>query len=289
MTEVTTNIAATIPAAKSVLPGANILLMGPAGTGKTHAIGTLVETGVEVFYLALEPGLESLLGYFTDAGKPIPDNLHWHVLAAPKASFTDMIDSATKINTMGLDTLAKMSDPKRSNHNQFIKLLEALNDFPDDRTGKKFGCTDTWTPSRAVVMDGMAGLSRAAMSLVVGGKPVKNQSDWGIAMDTVERILRMLTDNCRCHFVLIGHVERETDAVLGGVKISLSALGNKLGPKITPMFSDVILTVREGAKFTWDTGSALADVKTRNLKIAQGLPASFGPIIAKWQSRGGVL
>lgn len=286
MTEVTTT---PTPAAKSALPGVNVLLMGPAGTGKTHSIGTLVESGVEVFYLGLEPGLESLLGYFTDRGKPVPDNLHWHQLDAPKASFMDMLDSANKINTMALDSLAKMADPKRSNHNQFIKLLEALNNFPDDRTGQKFGCTDAWTPSRALVLDGMAGLSRAAMSLVVGGKPVKNQSDWGIAMDTVERILRMLTDNCRCHFVLIGHVERETDAVLGGVKISLSALGNKLGPKITPMFSDVILTVREGSKFTWDTGSAMADVKTRNLPIASANPADFRAIINKWQSRGGLI
>lgn len=274
---------------KSTLPGVNVLLMGPAGTGKTHSIGSLVEAGVEVFYLGLEPGLEALLGYFTDRGKPVPDNLHWHQLDAPKASFLDMIDSATKINTMALDSLAKMADPKRNNHNQFIKLLEALNNFPDDRTGKTFGCTDTWTPSRALVMDGMAGLSRAAMSLVVGGKPVKNQSDWGIAMDTVERILRMLTDNCRCHFVLIGHVERETDAVLGGVKISLSALGNKLGPKVTPMFSDVILTVREGNKFSWDTGSAMADVKTRNLPIQSNNQPDFKNIISKWQSRGGVL
>ena len=274
---------------KSLLPGPNVLLMGPAGTGKTHSIGALVDAGVEVFYLGLEPGLESLLGYWTDKGKEVPANLHWHQLAAPRASFLDMIDSATKINTMGLDSLAKMSDPKRSNHNQFIKLLEALNDFPDDRTNTKFGCVDTWLPNRAIVMDGMAGLSRAAMSLVVGGKPVKNQSDWGIAMDTVERILRMLTDNCRCMFILIGHVERETDAVLGGVKISLSALGNKLGPKITPMFSDVILTVREGAKFTWSTGSALADSKTRNLPIAEGISPDFGLIVKKWISRGGAL
>lgn len=274
--------------AKSALPGTNVLLMGPAGTGKTHAIGTLVEAGLEVFYLGLEPGLESLLGYFTDKGKPIPPNLHWHQLDAPKASFLDMIDSAKKINTMGLETLAKMVDPKKSNHDQFIKLLECLNNFKDDRTGESFGAVDTWGPDRALAMDGMAGLCRASMSLVVGGKPVKNQSDWGIAMDNVERILRMLTDNCRCHFVLIAHVERETDAVLGGVKITLSALGSKLSPKITPMFSDVILAVREGAKFSWDTGSAMADVKTRNLAIAQGLPSSFGPVIQKWRSRGGV-
>lgn len=275
-------------APKSALPGTNVLLMGPAGTGKTHAIGTLVESGVEVFYLGLEPGLESLLGYFTDKGKPIPDNLHWHQLEAPKSSFADMIDSANKINTMALDSLAKMQDPKRSNHNSFVLLLQALNNFPDDRTGQKFGPVDEWEPDRALVMDGMAGLGRAALSLVVGGKPVKSQSDWGIAQDQVEKILRMLCDNCRNHFVLIAHVERETDAVLGGVKIGLSALGAKLAPKINPMFSDVILTVREGTKFFWDTGSAMADVKTRNLPIAQNQNPDFGKIIAKWRSRGGV-
>jgi len=289
MTENIVPAATAAPAPKSALPGVNVLLMGPSGTGKTHSIGTLVEAGVEVFYLGLEPGLESLLGYFTDKGKEIPANLHWHQLDAPKASFTELLENATKINTMGLDSLAKMSDPNRSKHNQFLKLIEALNNFPDDRTGEKFGCVDLWGPSRALVVDGMAGLSRAAMALVVGGKPVRNQSDWGIAQDQVEKIVRMWCDNCRCHFVMIAHVERETDAVLGGVKIMVSALGKALAPKLPAMFSDVVLTVREGTKFFWDTGSALADVKSRNLPIASGQPATFGAIIAKWKSRGGVL
>ena len=64
-------------AIKSTLAGVNVLLMGPAGSGKTHAIGTLVDTGVEVFYLALEPGLESLIGYYTDCGLEVPANLHY--------------------------------------------------------------------------------------------------------------------------------------------------------------------------------------------------------------------
>jgi len=71
---------------KSSLPGFNVMLMGPAGSGKTHALGTLVDSGIEVFYLALEPGLESLLGYWTDRGLPIPANLHWHTLKAPDTS-----------------------------------------------------------------------------------------------------------------------------------------------------------------------------------------------------------
>jgi hypothetical protein len=83
-------------------------------------------------------------------------------------------------------------------------------------------------------------------------------------------------------------VERETDAILGGVKLMVSTLGKALAPKLPPMFSDVILTVREGSKFTWDTGSAMADVKTRNLPIAGGQPADFRSIVSKWKSRGGV-
>jgi len=271
----------------SVLPGVNCLLMGPAGTGKTHAIGTLVDAGLEVFYLALEPGLESLLGYYTDKGKPIPSNLHWHTLKAPTASFTELLESATKVSQLSLDSLAKMQDPSRSKHNQFLELLTALNNFPDDNTGKTFGPVNTWTPSRALVIDSMTGISRAAMSLVIGGKPVKSQSDWGIAQDQLEKLLRMLCDSCPCHLVILAHVERETDMVLGGVKLMVSTLGKALAPKIPAMFSDVILTVRIGDKWSWDTASTQADVKTRNLSIKADNPPSFAPIIAKWKARGG--
>lgn len=277
------------PPPKSALPGVNVLLMGPAGTGKTHSIGTLVDSGVEVFFLALESGLEALMGYWTDRGKPIPDNLHWHTLAAPTASFAELMDAATKINQLSLDSLAKMADPNRGKHNQFISLLQALNNFPDDRTGKTFGPVNAWTPSRALVVDGMTGLGRAAMSLVVGGKPVKSQSDWGIAQDQVEKLVRMLCDGCPAHFILLAHVERETDMVLGGTKLMASTLGKALAPKIPPMFSDVVLTVRQGDKWTWDTANVMADLKTRNLPIRADNPPDFGPIIAKWKQRGGSL
>lgn len=277
------------PPEKSLLAGFNVLLMGPSGTGKTHSIGTLVDSGVDVFYLALEPGLESLLGYYSDRGLPLPANLHWHTLKAPTASFTELLDSATKISQLSLDSLAKMADPNKAKHNQFIELLTTLNNFTDQRDGKAFGAVNTWGPDKALVIDGMAGLCRAAMSLVIGGKPVKNQSDWGIAQDQVERLLRMLCDSCNCHVILLAHVERETDLVLGGVKLMVSTLGKALAPKIPAMFSDVILTVRQGDKWTWDTANVQADLKTRNLPIRADNPPSFAGIVAKWKARGGVL
>ena len=269
------------------LPGVNVLLMGPSGTGKTYSIGTLVDTGVEVFYLALESGMESLLGYWTDRGLPIPANLHWHKVAAAEADFNQMIANAKNINMLHLDALAKMQDPNKSKHNQFIKLLEALNNFPDDRTGEKYGPVNLWDQSRVLVIDGATGLSNCAMSLVVGGKAVRSQSDWGIAQDQVEKITRMLCDNCPCHFVLLSHVERETDAVLGGVKLMVSTLGKALAPKFPAMFSDVILTERSASKWTWNTASAMADVKTRNLEIKSDSPPDFGAIFKKWVSRNG--
>jgi hypothetical protein len=181
-----------------------------------------------------------------------------------------------------------MQDPNRSKYNQFIGVLSALNNFPCDRTGQTFGPVNLWGPDKALVIDGLSGLNRAAMSLVVGGKPVKNQADWGIAQDQVEKILALLCNNCPAHFVLIAHVERETDAVMGGVKITVSTLGRALAPKIPPMFSDVILCTRQGDKWTWDTASALADVKTRNLPILATNPPTFDAIITKWKVRGGI-
>lgn len=273
----------------SALPGVNVLLMGPSGTGKTHSIGTLVESGLEVFYLALEPGLESLLGYFTDRGKPVPENLHYHKLASPNTSLSDLRDSAHKVNTMSLDTLAKMVDPNRSKHNRFTALFDALNNFPCDRTGLKFGPVDSWDTSRCLIIDSMTGLSNAAMALVVGGKPVRGISDWGIAQGQLEVLLQKLTDGCDCHVVILAHVSREKDEVLGGIKLMAGTLGQALAPKLPGMFSDVILTVREGTKFSWDTANSQADLKTRNLPIAQGITPDFRAIIKKWESRGGVV
>lgn len=272
---------------ESLLPGVNVLLEGPAGTGKTYSLGTLVETGVEVFGIFTESGLETLTGYWTDRKLEVPPNLHWHMIKRKSGGFEALIRGAESVNTSSYESLAKMNDPKRIEHNEFVNLLRALSDFPDDRTGSKFGPVDQWGPNRAIFIDSLSGMNSIVMSLVVGNKPMKSMADWGLAQDQLEKLLRQLSDGCKCHFILIAHVERETDQVFGGVKVTVSTLGKALAPKIPPMFSDVVLAVREGAKFSWSTANPLADLKTRNLPIADGLPPSFKPILDKWKSRGG--
>jgi hypothetical protein len=92
------------------------MLMGPSGTGKTHAVGTLVDTGIEVFYFAYEQGAESLVGYFTDRGKPVPANLHICTVKAPSASFLEMAESVKLANTLSFEALIKQTDHSRSKY-----------------------------------------------------------------------------------------------------------------------------------------------------------------------------
>ena len=72
------------------IPGVNVMLCGTTGTGKTHALRTLVDAGLEVFVLFTEPGMEVL------ADIP-PEKLHWHYIAPASPAFADMISSAQKI------------------------------------------------------------------------------------------------------------------------------------------------------------------------------------------------
>lgn len=272
------------------LPGLNILLEGPTGVGKTHAIGTLVEADpkLDVHYVAFESGAESIVGYFKDAGKQVPPNLHISTVERAQASWTQMADNVKAVNTLPYKLLKDMADPARSQYNQLEKFLRSFNDVTSD-DGRKWGSVDIWGTNKALVIDGHTGLGVATLKAVCGGKADRDQKDWGLAQNILEDLLRRLCDNCRCHFIMLAHVERETDPVLGGSKITISSLGKALPPKIPPMFSDVILAKRIGKEFYWDTEEPQADLKTRNLPIGSKLPPDFRPLLAKWKSRGGVI
>lgn len=278
----------TAPTPKSALPGPRVMLMGPSGTGKTHSVGTLVDQGLEVVYFAYEAGAEALLGYFTDAGKPVPPNLHICTVKAPSASFLEMADNVKAVSQLSYDTLKKQVDPSKSKYNQLEQFLRSFNDVTTD-SGKKLGAVSSWSPKYALVIDGLTGLCDSAMKACIGGKFDRDQKDWGLAQNIIEGILRKITSEAQCMFVLISHVERETDPTGGGLKLMASALGKALAPKLPAMFSDVILTKRVGREFFWDTEDPTADLKSRNLPITAKNTPDFKLILDKWKSRGGVI
>lgn len=264
------------------LPGPKILLVGATGSGKTHSIRTLVDSGLEVFVVFTEPGMEVL--------SDIPsDKLHWHYIPPSGPDWASMIDSAKKINSLSFKSLAEMPDINKRQYTEFLSLLTVLSDFEDQRTGKRFGPVDSFSISeRALVIDSLSGLNVMAMNLVAGSKPVKSMADWGVSMDNLERLITKLTTDVPCTVVLTAHLERETDETTGGITLMASTLGRKLAPRLPRFFSDVVHCYREGTKFYWSTASVNVDLKARNLDLADKLLPSFGPLLARWKSRQAV-
>lgn len=257
------------------------MLMGPSGTGKTTSLKTLIDCGITPYVIFTEPGMEVL-------GDLPLDKVHWHHVKAADQSWAELIDFANKVNQFTFEALTKIGGVNKAGHQQIQDILKACNRFVCDRTGEDFGDVSTWNTDRCLVVDSLTGLSSMAMGLVVGNKPVRSLPDWGVAQNALEFILGKL-NSLHCSFVLIAHIERETDEVLGGIKLMPSTLGRKLAPKIPLPMSDVILTVRNGTTWTWSTANPQADLKTRNLAIAENLPPSFKPLIESWKKHGGLV
>lgn len=261
-----------------MIPGVNTLLMGAPGTGKTHAIRTLVEAGLEVFVLFTEPGMEVL-------GDTDPEQVHWHYIPPADVGWDTFIKNAKSVNTFDAAALQKMPGMNKQAYSQFIDVLNVCQDFTCQRCSKEFGSIDQFGTDKVFVFDSLSGLNIMLLDLVVGGKPLRTLPDWGIAMDNEEKFLNKLCLGTTCHFVLTAHIDRQVDEVLGGIKIMASALGKKLPAQIPRFFSDVIMTVREGDTFTWATASAQADTKARNLPWKDQQDPSFKPIIDNWRKQ----
>ncbi len=281
----------TAPDTKTLM-GPKVCLMGLGGTGKTYAIGTLVDwaaaNGFEVAVLFTENGLETLLGYFRDKNKEPPACLYWHQQGTKPISLKNLVTAAENVGKLSYEALAKSIDGNRGGENNaFWKILQSCSDFKDDRTGKSLGPVDTFPAKRIFVMDSLTETSNAAMKMQIGSRPMASPGDYGIAQNNLMNFLRLLTQGIECPFVMTAHVDRETDQVTQSTKIMIKAIGKALATEIPTLFSDVIYAVRDGGKFTWDTAAYGVDVKTRSLGYRAGIEPNFGLIFDTWKKRSG--
>lgn len=278
MQPVTLNDAPIAQALRSPLPGSRTLLMGPTGVGKTYAIRTLANAGLETFVLFTEPGMETI----SDDSR-----IRWRYIPPATSPWSDLIQSAKLINTMSNEALQKLTGISQSGFAQFIDILHQCNDFKvGDRS---YGDISRWSTGRALVLDGLTGLSKQSRQLAVGSKPIMTQPDWGVSMDNLEKFIDKLTQDLWCHFVLIAHVEPERDELTGAIKNMPSTLGRKLAPKLPVNFGDVVLAYREGDKFYWSTADARTDLKARLLPVNGKLNPDFVAIIEAWKKKGGLV
>lgn len=280
--------------------GPKVLLMAPSGTGKTFALGTLVEWAQknekEVFILFTENGLETLLGYWRDVGvapffrkepAEIPLCLHWHSALTRPIGLSALMGAAEAVGKFSYKQVTEMVDPKRSENNSFWKILSACADFPDDRTGLKFGPIDSWGSDKIFGIDTLSELANSVMKMVIGAKPTASQPDYGVAQNNLMNFLRLCTQGMLPTFVMTAHVDRQTEEISGQTKIMVKAIGKALAGDIPQLFSDVIYAEREGDKFYWNTAAYGVDTKTRSLGYRSKITPDFGQLMETWKQRGG--
>lgn len=268
-----------------VKPGPKVLLMGDSGTGKTKALESLIDCGITPFVIATEQNAVQELNKFPK-GK-----FHYKYIPptpGETVDFSSALDMLEKVNRLSYDLLTKVADPFKQAHNKLVQVIATCNKFISDVDGKDYGNAAQWGTDRCLVWDSLSGISDMAFALVVGNKPVRAMPDYQVAQNAVRMGLNICVATV-CPFVLIAHLSREKDEITGGTTITASSVGNKLGPDLPRMFSDVIRAKREGTKFSWDTADSQAIVVGRHLPIGQGLPPSFFPLIENWKKAGGVI
>jgi hypothetical protein len=258
-----------------------VLLSGPAGSGKTSSIATMVKAGIETFVIVTEPdGVGSLIDSCDRIKAPI-DKLHWYEAMPYTENWTALEDMISKINSMDQKGLADVRDMgKIAFRPAAMGFLEGFRNFHCDRTGQDFGSVHTWDDTRCLAVDSLTGWSFIGFGATVGYKPTANPGEWGIAQNFVLNMLKTVLFNRNSYFVLTSHVEKEMDEMTGVKRLMVSTIGAKLAPKIPLLFSEVVLCKKEPTgTFIWSTLDTQMDLKNRALPNSAKISPDFKAVV----------
>jgi hypothetical protein len=276
---------------QNVLQPPAVLNMGTPGSGKTDALTTWIEAGLELFVIVTESdGAASLIDACERRHLDI-NKLHWAECAPTTMGWEALEEMTRTIGSMGFDQIQNIKSGIGKTHTRepALKLLNQFKNFHCDRTGKSYGPVDKWDNSRALALDSLSGFSLITWMLTVGYKPAAHQGEWGVAQNHIEQLLNKLTGDRRYFFTLTAHLERETNELTGGTQSMVSTLGRKLPPKVPRFFSEVVLSkrnVKDGrAHFTWSTYDMQVDLKNRTLPLGTDLPQNYCPIVKAYKRR----
>lgn len=264
-----------------------VLLSGPAGSGKTSSIATMLRAGIETFVTVTEPdGVASLIDSCERLKLPL-DRLHWHQSLPFSEGWDQLEDMILKISTMDQKGLSDIRDMgKASFRPAAIEFLRTFSNFTCDRTGKEYGPITKWDDTRCLAIDSLTGWSFIGFGATVGYKPTANPGEWGIAQNFVLNMLKKIQFDRMCYFILTSHVEKEMDELTGVRKLMVSTIGAKLAPKIPPLFSEVVMTSKKSdGRFNWATLDTGMDLKNRALPNSATLEPDFAPIVLAHERR----
>lgn len=235
-----------------------VMLAADSGSGKTGALASLIDAGLNVRVLDFDNGLSVLKGYVKDKAK------------LKNVYFVDKLTDELKLvaGRIGINKAPA-----------FQRAMDAL-----DKGGKEFWGADIppvsqWTPRDVLVIDSLTMAGRCSLQMVMqanaAGFKHPEIQHYGTAMDNVEKWIMMLMSNATpCHVIVNTHITN----VEGDARLYPDALGSKLPPKIGKHVDNLLgLRVKAGKRvFLTQQDGLLA------LKSAVPLPEQV-PIETGWK------
>ena len=261
------------------IPGRfNQLIIGPIGTGKTTVLRSWVALGGELFVLATEPGANAILG---DLPK---ERCHWHYVTPAGQSWPDIEQMARNLNALSVSDIVNMKFPKNK-HQQFLQIIGAFNNFTCDRTGISFGDVSTWGSERMLAVDGLSGLSKTAIDLIVGPRPVRSLPEYAVAQHSIMEVLTKLISDLKCQLVVLSHAEKREHEITGAQTIFSSSIGKALKDELPKPFDEVTYSKRVGKDFYWSTIEPNVELKTRLLPFDAAISPNYSLIVDALKQR----
>ncbi len=208
---------------------AKILCTGNNGSGKTGSLLSLLIAGYKVRLLDLDNGAELLLNLIK--ARPDKDKL---LALLDIETHQDEYDGSTGV--------VKPKLPLKG----FSGAMKTLSNWPG------LGKPTDWGLDTVLAMDSLTMLGNYCMNHVLslaGRLPpaIRQQQDWGQAMDLQESVCAMLfSDSIKCHVIVMSHItyiQPEGEPASQGFP---SALGAKLPPKIGSYFNSTLYYGKTG-------------------------------------------
>jgi hypothetical protein len=269
---------------------ANILLQGEINTGKTRCLMTLLanyedEQGeihegaaLTPFLISMEPGAAATLGRnLCPLG-----GIHHHYIPPGQITWTQSRNYVKIASTVSYENLLKITDPDRSKYTQLLDLYSTCADFICDGCSEEFGPIDEWGEDRAVALDGLTGLTKAARMMWLGARPVIGKNDYQPIQGFIEGFLENFWSGTKCSAILIAHTDRRENELTGISEITINTAGPALVRKLVIKPDEIITTERgERGHYQWNTLSTGNTVnKHRRLPESATLAPDFRQIFS---------